>query len=311
MSQTAKVESHVQSCPQKNSFSGSRRIEVSPAHAEKLLDAAEALPLYANQDFYSTDLQRLVLDRVRNHCPDEFDSLISSIKARVAERPYWVVISGLHFDDGNRLFVAINRAFGELVAPPYEKPRVQLVHYIQPITDLKSSRGGRESERLHTDTADWKVPVEFISMACIRPDRGGGGRSRILDVDTLRDEIKNRLGEESLKLLETQPVPWQLAPYFGGGIDWRPVLSKAGICWRRYTIDLAMDVEGALLPADMLNLLEAFEEIVTATERTAEFRMVENELLVSDNTRTIHARTPIAADEDSDRLMIRGWIRTS
>ncbi len=307
MSQTANVKSLVQPSPQNSS----RRIEVSPAHAEKLLAAAESLPLYENQEFYSTELQRVVLDRVRNYCPDEFDGLTASIKARVAEWPYWIVISGLHFDDGNRLFVAINRAFGELVAPPYEKPRVQLVHYIQPVTDLKSARGGRESERLHTDTADWKVPVELISMACIRPDRGGGGRSRILDVDTLRDEIRNRLGEESLKLLETQPVPWQVASYCGGGIDWRPVLSKAGICWRRYTIDLAMDVEGALVSVDMLNLLEAFEEIVTATERTADFLMLESELLVSDNTRTIHARTPISADETSDRLMIRGWIRTS
>ena len=256
-----------------------------------------------------------MLERVRASCPDEFDGLINLIKKQVAQWPYWVLLHGLQFDDGNRLFVAINRAFGELVAPPYQKPRVQLVHYIQPATDLRSSRGGRESERLHTDTADWKAPVELISMACIRPDRDGGGRSRILDVETVRDEVRNRLGDETLKLLEDYPVPWQLAAYCGGGIDWRPVLTRSSICWRRYTIDLALDHEGALLSQQMLASLCAFEEVITATPRTAEFLMIEGDLLFSDNTRTIHSRTPVSAGDASavasDRLMIRAWVRAA
>ena len=281
------------------------RIEVSTEQAAKLLAAAKSLPLYDNEEFYATELQKAVHDRIRHACATEFDGLINSIRKQVAEWPYWVLISGLHFDRGNRLFVAINRAFGELVAPPFEKPRVQLVHYIQPATDLRSSRGGRESERLHTDTADWKAPVEFISMVCVRPDRSGGGRSRILDVDTIRSEVRRRMGEASLRLLETQPVPWQVASYCGGGVDWRPVLTNSSVCWRRYTIDLG------LLSSEMLALLDAFEETITAAPRTADFLMSEDEMLFSDNTRTIHSRTPISSDEISDRLMIRSWIRTS
>jgi hypothetical protein len=42
-----------------------------------------------------------------------------------------------------------------------------------------------------------------------------------------------------------------------------------------------------------------------------DFLMREGELLFSDNTRTIHARTPIAAGTVSDRLMIRSWINAS
>lgn len=286
-------------------------IEVSAAHAQELLKTARRLPLYDNKEFYSPDLQRLVLERVRASCPDVFDGLIDLIKEQVAEWPYWVLLRGLRFDEGNRLFIAINRAFGELVAPPYKKPRVQLVHYIQPATDLRSTRGGRESERLHTDTADWKTPVELISMACIRPDRDGGGRSRILDVETVRDEVRNRLGEGTLKLLENEPVPWQLAAYCGGGVEWRPVLTQSSICWRRYTIDLALHTEGALLSKEMLSSLDAFEEVIMATPRTADFLMREDELLFSDNTRTIHSRMPISAGDASDRLMIRGWIRVS
>jgi hypothetical protein len=293
-------------------FPATERVEdVSPTLAHELLRAAERLPLYDNKDFYSTDLQAQVLDSIRDSCPDGFDSVVGLIKDRLAQWPYFALVRGLRFDEGNRLFVAVNRAFGELVARPYEKPRAQLVHYVQPSTDLCSARGDHESERLHTDAADWETPVELISMLCVRADRGGGGRSRVLDVETVRDEVKKQLGSDTLEALENQPVPWQLAAYFGGGVRWRPVLTKSSICWRRYTIDLALDREGAKLSDEMISALDAFEDVITSTPRTADFLMREGELLFSDNTRTIHSRTPVSGGDASQRLMIRSWIRAS
>ena len=292
-------------------FPETNRINVSKPLASELLRAAERLPLYDNKEFYSTALQTFVHDSIRLSNPDGFDELTASIKARLAQRPYCTLISGLHFDEGNRLFVAINRAFGELVARPYEKPRAQLVHYIQPQTDLPSTRGGRESERLHTDTADWKTPVELISMTCVNADKGGGGRSQILDVDTARSEVSENLGAETLNLLDSKPVPWQLAPYLGGGVTWRPVLTKDSICWRRYTIHLAITDEGAIVDDELLHALDEFEQVITNSRETIDFLMREGELLFSDNTRTIHARTPLSDPSTSNRLMIRSWIRTS
>lgn len=293
------------------SFPETGRIQIPAALSRELLLAAERLPLYDNREFYSPALQTVVLDRIREANPDGFDGLISLIKERVAQWPYCGLVYGLRFDEGNRLFVAINRAFGELVARPFEKPRAQLVHYIQPQTDLPSSRGGHESERLHTDTADWETPVELISMVCVRADADGGGRSRILDVDSVREEVRKRLGTGTLELLETEPVPWQLAPYCGGGVKWRTVLTKSSICWRRYTIDLALTRESAKLSDEMLHSLDVLEDVITATTRTSDFLMREGELLFSDNTRTIHGRTPLADTRASDRLMIRSWIRTT
>jgi alpha-ketoglutarate-dependent taurine dioxygenase len=286
------------------------RVEVPSELALELLAAAEALPLYGNEEFYSPALQLYVSDQIRRTCPDSFAWLVGVIKKRLVERPYCVLVQGLQFDEGNRLFVALNRAFGELVARPYEKPRAQLVHYIEPATDILSARGGQESERFHTDTADWETPVELISMICVHADPGGGGRSRILDVDTVRAEVLQRLGEDMLKLLETEPVPWQLATYRGGGVQWRPVLSDLGLCWRRYTIDLALDSSMAELSEKMLTAMNAFEEIISTTARAVDFLMREGELLFADNMRTIHARTPITPGA-SKRLMIRSWIKTS
>lgn len=292
-------------------FPDSATISVPSTAARDILAAAERLPQYDNREFYSTDLQAHVLDSIRESCPEAFDALTTEIKQRLARWPYCALVQGLSFDEGNKVFIAINRAFGELVARPYEKPRAQLVHYIQPSTDIPSTRGGHESERLHTDTADWEPPVELISMVCIRADPTGGGRSRLLDVDTIRNEVTNSLGTATLERLETEPVPWQLAPYWGGGVSWRPVLTGSSICWRRYTIDMALDSTGATLSPDMLDALRNFEDLVSTTPHTLDFLMREGELLFSDNRRTIHARTPIAAGINSDRLMIRSWIRTS
>lgn len=292
-------------------FPDTARINIPSALARELLEGAERLPLYDNKEFYSSALQALVHTSVREAYPDGFDWIVSLIKERIAKWPYCVLLQGLRFDEGNRLFVAINRAFGELVGLPYQEPRAQLVHYIQPATDIRSSRGGREVERLHTDAVDWEIPIEFISMVCVRPDYGGGGRSRVLDMDAIRDEVKNHLGTDVLELLETEPVPWQLHACWGGGLKWRTVLSESSMCWRRYTIDLALDFNGAKLSDEMLTSLDAFEEVISASTRTMDFLMREGELLFSDNTRTIHARTPIADGKASDRLMIRSWINAS
>ena len=172
------------------------KVHVPTPLADALLHAAESLPQYDNQEFYSTDLQSFVHDRIRQASPSDFDWLVGEIRSRIARRPYCALVQGIRYDEGNRLFVGINRAFGELVARPYEKPRAQLVHYIQPATDLPATHGSQyESEKLHTDTADWDPPVKLISMLCVRADREGGGRSRVLDLETLRDEVRARFGE--------------------------------------------------------------------------------------------------------------------
>jgi hypothetical protein len=292
-------------------FPREARVEISANVASSLVAAAERLPRYDNREFYSSELQGRVSEAVREGCPPAFDSIVSEIRERLARWPYCTIVSGLTFDEGNKVFVALNRAFGELVARPYEKPRAQLVHYISPATDIMSARGGHESERLHTDTADWNPPVELISMVCVRADPAGGGRSRVLDVDMIRNEVRDQLGDATLDLLDTEKVPWQLAPYCGGGVSWRPILTTESICWRRYTIDMALDSTGATLSAEMLDVLLRFEDLLANTPRTLDFLMREGELLFSDNHRTIHARTPISNGTQSERLMIRSWIRTN
>lgn len=290
-------------------FPDSAIINVPQTVAGALLEAAEDLPLYDNKDFYSIALQSLVADTVREKCTDAFDWLVNRINEGIARRPYCVLIRGLRLDKGNRLFIALNRAFGKMVALPYQEPRANLVHYLQPRTDILSSRGGREAERLHTDAADWGKPIRFISMVCVRADPRGQGRSCLLDVDAVQEAVESKLGLDSLEWLKT-PVPWQLHSCWGGGLKWRPVLTESTVCWRRYTILLAVNEDGAELSKEMLRLLDEFENVVEGSEQRIDFLMQEGELLFSDNTRGLHARTAILDADESNRLMFRSWIQT-
>ena len=290
------------------SFPDSGIINVPPSLANDLMRAAEALPLYDKKDFYALTLQTLVADTIRESCPDGFEWLTGRIGEGVARWPYCVLIRGLRFDKGHRVFVAINRAFGQMVALPYQEPRAQLIHYIEPHTDKLSARGGRETERLHTDAADWGKPVGFISMLCARADKRGQGRSRLLDVDAIREEVQTQLGNDSLQVLKTSPVPWQLHASWGGGVRWQTVLTESTVFWRRYTILLAVHEDGAELSNEMLALLDQFERVIENSDRRIDFLLQEGELLFSDNRRGVHARTPIVDADASKRLMIRSWV---
>lgn len=292
-------------------FPDSAIIKVPETVARDLLKAAQDLPLYDNQDFYSVMLQSLVADVIHEKCRNSFEWITGTIGEKVARPPYCVLVRGLRFDKGNRLFVAINRAFGKLVALPYSKPRAQLIQYIEPNTDKISARGGRETERLHTDAADWGTPIGFISMVCVRADPRGHGRSRLLDIEAVREEVETQLGNDSLQLLKTQPVPWQLHISWGGGVRWQTVLTESTICWRRYTILLAIDEDRAELSKEMLTLIDEFERVIENSDRRIDFLLQEGDLLFSDNTRGVHSRTPIPDPEASNRLMIRSWIETA
>ena len=292
-------------------FPDSAIINVPGAVASDLLRAAEELPLYENKNFYSIMLQSLVADTIHERCRNSFEWITGMIGEGVARWPYCVLIRGLRFDKGNRLFVALNRAFGPMVALPYREPRAQLIHYIEPHTDKISARGGRETERLHTDAADWGKPIGFISMLCMRADPGGHGRSRLLDVDAIREEVRTQLGDDSLNLLQTQRVPWQIHVSWGGGLRWQTVLTESTVCWRRYTILLAIEEDGAELSREMRQLLDEFERVIEHSDRRIDFLLQEGELLFSDNTRGVHSRTPILDPETSDRLMIRSWVEAA
>src|SRR5689334_17618276 len=94
------------------------KIKIRPSLARGLRKAAERLPRYDNREFYSTELQTMVYGALREES-EGLDELTHEINKRLSRWPYCVLVEGLYFDEGNKVFVGLNRAFGELVARPY------------------------------------------------------------------------------------------------------------------------------------------------------------------------------------------------
>ena len=90
-------------------------VEVPSELALELLAAAEALPLYGNEEFYAPDLQLYVSDQIRRAGPAKFCMACGGNKGTPGlSVPIALLAQGLQFDEGNKVFVALNRAFGEL-----------------------------------------------------------------------------------------------------------------------------------------------------------------------------------------------------
>lgn len=283
---------------------------VDPVLAAQLKAAAASIPPFAPLEYYSTEVQRTIHDQVRLVDSAAFDTLLELIGRHLTKSPWFVHLKGLPMDDSFHLFIALSYGLGDMVAVPYQPPRRQLVHHIHPATDRAAyTQTQTETEKMHTDTADWEHPVQYLSMACIQPDQAGGGWSEILQIDVLKALVLEKLGSEILDFLENTPLPWAKAAYQGGGINWRPIFSEGEMCWRRYTIDLGYQQLTQTPDPKIVDILEAFEKLIAATTAKTRFFMAAGDLLLVNNLQTLHARDRIPNMAETERFMVRGWIQ--
>lgn len=288
-------------------------VHVEPEVARALHAAARAIAPPALRDLYDVAVQDAVRRAVQNRCPEAFADVTARIEMRLRQPPFAVVVRGLEHDEHHLLFLALVRRFGVAIAGPYDPPRGQLIHRIQPATDIRATRGVRhESERLHTDCADWRDPAQYLAMVCVRPDLGGGGRSRLLDAPGLRRTLGETLDDDAIRWLERTPLPWRLADHLGRGVVRRPVLSPSSMCWRRYTIDAGLQEAGEQLSTRETAILDDVDTAVCEAPDVIEFQLEAGDMLLADNLRALHSRTPLSAHSSaSDRLMLRSWIQPS
>ena len=193
-------------------------------------------------------------------------------------------------------------SLGELVEP-YQQSWSHTIRRIRPQTDRVVDGGKVLNEHLHTDGTDWPRPNDLTCLLCIRPDQNGGGRSRLLPLDRLLSELRAR-DKALLNVLFRTPVPWAIAAPLGGGVRWETILSPGGVRWLKYTIDLAVSGGADLEPA-LAAAIEQFEQIVDGSSAAVEFLLQAGNLLLVNNAKCMHARTPIPDVTGSERMMSR------
>ena len=191
-----------------------------------------APPAYDNREFYSPYLQAPSWARPRARRKASTGSSVRS-RSGFARRPYCALGARLIFE-GNKLFVAANRAFGELVARLTKTARAAR-HYVQPSTDIPSPRAGRIA-RGCTRTPRTGDAVGS-SDGCVRADRAGGGRSRVSTSIGAR-RCAERVGRRRSNCWRTVS-PLASGGLLRGGVRWRTVLGESDVL-AALPIDLAL-----------------------------------------------------------------------
>jgi hypothetical protein len=269
-------------------------------------EAASALALPEDCCLYEREIQLEVRDALRRRAPAVFDSIDRAIHERIKRPPYAALIGGLPPEHGTPLLVAFSAGLGALVEP-YRQAWSKVVRHIIPSRD-RAIDGHVLNEFIHTDGTDWPVPNDFTCLFCMEPDQDGTGQSRLLDVESIVEDLDAR--EPGLAdRLACEPMPWRLADELGGGAYWTPVLgpSRDRIRWLRYTIALALK-EDVPLSAESCADLERAEELMESNPAMYNFSLQRGELLIVENTRCLHGRTPIPWAAGSRRHLLRTKI---
>lgn len=309
-------------------------IEADAQAAAAWLQAAEALPPRDAREHYDPAAQAAIREAVRAAAPAAYDALVAEVEARLLEAPYMVVVRGLGWDAHHHVCIALNSGLGVLVAGRYLPPRSQIVHHLQVRTELPGARGKMTgAEAFHSDCATNYSPARLLSMVCARADPGGGGSTRIVTAEQVRDLIHAQRGPELLRWLEETPLPWRIldppdgqrhshnlaalqaflgwrgVDPRGEGVTRRPILSGDRVLWRRDAIEQGFSLLGEAPDDATRRALDFLEEALTDPPELYDYLLRDGEFMIADNLRTLHTRTPLSEDyAASERLMLRCWV---
>lgn len=249
--------------------------------------------------------QTLIVASVREAAGGAFVDLVEEVAKRLADPPWFLIVRGLPASRATPLLVAVSATLGLLVEP-YRQPWSRVVRHIVPSKD-RAVDGRVLNEFLHTDGTDWPQPNDYTCLFCVCPDQSQDGESRLLDVATLLDEATTGPNGRLVERLAAQALPWRVADELGGGVDWEPPINVATphIRWLRHTAALSHEEGLARLPDSCLDDMTAFERLVENCEGTVRTNLRAGDLMLIDNGRCLHARTPIRNPAASTRELRR------
>jgi hypothetical protein len=279
-------------------------LHVSRTEAVTFGDALQSIEI-DDASLADTTYQSLILTKVRKAVGPAFDDLAEWARQRLRAAPWCVLVRGLPAEHATQVIVSISATLGELVEP-YRQSWSRVVRHIIPSRD-RAVDGHILNEFLHTDGTDWARPNDYTCLFCVRPDQHGDGISRLLDLDTLMDEMTTTgVHAKLLARLAGRPVPWRIAEELGGGVHWAPVIVEPPqIRWLRYTVMLSCQDGLASVDDDTVGDLQEFERFAESCRGAHSANLESGDLLLVDNTRCLHARTAISAPAASARELRR------
>lgn len=160
-------------------------------------------------------------------------------------------------------------------------------HPAAPVSRSRTTAGFE----LHTDSSLDAIPHRYVALAVVRPDPRGGWTLLARLTDALE-----RLDEGTIETLATVPAPfaWETSSAEGSRVTHQPIFALEGETLHvRWRADLVR--KGSTLtrvPEPLRKAIGAAETAFAEVVAPA-FPLKAGQVLILDNTRVLHGRTPV------------------
>ena len=159
----------------------------------------------------------------------------------------------------------------------------------------------------HTDSTFLRSPHDVLALACRRSD-GSGGLSFLVDVAAV---VAHLDADDATALREPVFPFWLNDPLYGIGRHAAPVLDELGAGTARYRRDVVAQLvpDTPDLEQRHRDALRRLDELLDDAARDAEFALAPGQLLIFDNHRLLHGRTPLGSNTARELLRLKGFRR--
>lgn len=153
---------------------------------------------------------------------------------------------------------------------------------------------------LHTDCSYERHVPNFFALQCIRSDKLGGGKNLFVDASTLIQH----LSQSSIKTLQTEAVEIKVPLEFKRDVETINAHIIDANLNVRYRKELIVE---SSLSENLKIALNEFDQLCKSPFLNRWFELNDNQILILDNRRYLHARTKII-DKDRHLMRIRFFI---
>jgi hypothetical protein len=263
---------------------------------------AAASAAWAVAELEHPGMQRTALLEVRRAVPG-LSALLDRVTAAVQDTAAALVTG---FPPDSSALVVFAAALG-VVNPTFNGPAPGRLVY--DILARESYQRGEDPP--HNDSVFIEHPHDYIGLCCVTPGPGDSGRTVLIRAADVVEALRRRgvdtalLRDSCFPFAEPDPQdPTQGPPT----VRMRAVLSGFGplttVLWRPTRVRAGLRQFPDSVDSAHLAALDAFADAVGSPATTTTLRLDEGDLLLIDNRRLLHGRTPIG-DEGADRHLKR------
>jgi hypothetical protein len=275
------------------------QFQIDDGLADALFELAERLPDYDYSELCQNKAyQAELVEKASLSCPELYPLAVEQLNKALNQRPYFVRIRGLRLDARGLTLVLLSVGLGSLVRAAGQED----------IPIHNEPEGVRKSIHhpfsfYHTDNSNSDRPNDYTALACVLPDQNGGGESLVLDVDTIVEGLES---QADLLAAIQDDFPWLIATEDDTVTHYHPILdANRYLRWSRENIFAAARLGGGKLSSEQRQAVLAFENFIAENRNYYQFMLEPRDIVIINNRKTVHARTHIENEMQSQRKLLR------